>query len=116
MAGDQGTPLSLRASLRRAAARYESAHELQPGNVYFMINAARVYERLGRRVDVRFFERASHWWAMAAEQDPLDPQVHRLYAQLLQKWANNSEDEGRKGEIQRLANAQAQTAQRLRQD
>lgn len=108
--GDPAAPFSAEQSLRLAALQYEQAANLQPGNVYFMINAARTYTRLGQRFGAKYFSSADAWMGKAATHDPLDPQVHDLYAEVLQAWAQATKDAA----LQQRAATQKNIAARIR--
>lgn len=85
VAGDQRAPFTAVQALRYSAQRYELANAIQSGNVYFLLNIARVYARLGP-ADPKYFERSDMWLERAVARDPYDPQVHDLYAEVLRSW------------------------------
>jgi O-antigen ligase len=112
-AGNPASPLSREASLRRSVSYYQQALDIQPRNVYFMINLARVYSRMGREIDERWFAAGDRYLGRAVTLDPLNPQMHDLYADLLNQWAKEARGRERR-ELQRRAQTQAGTAQALR--
>jgi O-antigen ligase len=110
---DSRAPFTRETALRRAAGFYEEAVSLQPQNIYFMINAARVYAQLGERDD-RFFGDGDEWLGRVVTLDPLNPQAHDLYADLLKRWSRNADGDSDKRELQRRSEAQVQIAGALR--
>jgi O-antigen ligase len=74
--------------LQQALESYEESLRMQPGNVYYMINHARVYQQWGERHDPAKFEEADAWWKRVVLHDPLDWEVHNGYALMLNSWAN----------------------------
>jgi O-antigen ligase len=113
VAGIQTAPFRGEEALLRAANLYEQANRLQPDNVYFMINTARVYARLGASVNAKYFTSADRWMGRAATIDGLDPQVHDVYADLLTQWASQAPSDSRQ-EIRQRARTQAEIARQLR--
>jgi hypothetical protein len=113
IAGQGSAPFTYEQALVTAASLYERASALQPGNVYFMINAARVYERLGRTVDNSYFVRADRWLGRAVTIDAHDPQVHQLYSSMLKAWSERTRDPSLKSETMRRAQTQAALARQL---
>jgi O-antigen ligase len=110
----QAAPFTEQEALVRAARLYERASALQPGNVFFMINAARVFERLGMTEDPSYFARADRWLGRAVTLDAFDPQMHSLYASLLERWASKGSTSAVRAAIGRRAKAQASIARYLR--
>jgi O-antigen ligase len=113
VASNRAIPFTAATALRRSAAMYLQALELQPRNVYFMINAARVYARLGRSVDEKYFERGDRLMGQAVNLDPLNPQMRDLYTDLLNQWQRELSGRERRQVLER-ARAQAGIAQQLR--
>ena len=113
VAGIQAAPFRGEEALLRAAELYEQANGLQPDNIYFMINSARVYARLGT-ADVKYYAEGDRWLGRAVTQDPLDPQLHDLYADLLRQWAPRVASVPVRDEIRRRAETQAMIAGQLR--
>jgi O-antigen ligase len=107
---DATAPFSPEQALRSAAINYEKAAGLQPGNIYFMINAARVYTRLGQQYSAKYFASADLWIGRAATHDPLDPQIHDLYAEVLRAWSAKTGDQ----QVAQRAQAQRTIASRIR--
>lgn len=114
VADDNNLPFTRETALRRAAEFYEEAVELQPRNVYFMINAARVYSKLGPD-DGRFFSDADSWLAEVVSIDALNPQNRDLYANLLEVWADNESDDDKEEELKDRAQNQRRVAQAIRE-
>jgi len=114
VADDDNLPFTQETALRRSAAFYEEAVELQPRNVYFMINAARIYSKLGPD-DGRFFSDADSRLAEVVRIDPLNPQSRDLYANLLEVWAQNESDDDREEELKERAQNQRRVAQAIRE-
>ncbi|MGH2759102.1 MAG: O-antigen ligase family protein [Actinomycetota bacterium] len=112
VAGIRTAPFRGEEALLRAATLYEQALSLQPDNVYFMINASRVYARLGG-VEPKYFAEADRWLGRALTIDPLDPQLHDLYADLLARWAPSAPRADRR-EISQRAETQTEIAKALR--
>jgi cytochrome c-type biogenesis protein CcmH/NrfG len=73
------------ASFNAALNRYQQAVKLQPENVFYVMNVARVYTRWGA-TDVAKYGQADKWWQRAVNQDPTDWQVHTQYAGMLASW------------------------------
>jgi hypothetical protein len=112
VAGIQTAPFRGEEALLRAASLYEDALRLQPDNVYFMINAARVYARLGS-IDAKYFVEADRWLGRALTLDALDPQLHDLYASLLVQWAGSAPRDDR-SELNQRAETQTEISRALR--
>lgn len=74
--------------LARALGRYREAYALQPGNVFYMMNIARIHTTWGESVDPARFAEADRWWKRAADHDPTDWDVQNRYALMLNSWAN----------------------------
>jgi O-antigen ligase len=113
VANDPRAPFSPQAALRRSSGFYLEALEIQPRNIYFMINVARVNANLGKLGSVDSFKLGDRWLGRAAAIDPLDDKMHDLYADLLRKWAAELRGRPRRLTLQR-ANAQAAIAKALR--
>jgi len=79
------TPAARTASFNAALVRYRQAVKLQPENVFYVMNIARVYTRWGV-TDVAKYGEADRWWQRAVNQDPTDWQVHTQYAGMLASW------------------------------
>ncbi len=114
VAEDDALPFTSETALRRAAQYYEEAIELQPRNIYFMINAGRVYARLGSD-DSRFFSQADSWLSKAVALDPFNPQNRDLHASLLEKWARETDDDGDADKLSERAKEQRDAARAIRQ-
>jgi tetratricopeptide (TPR) repeat protein len=114
VAEDDNLPFTRETALRRAAEFYEEAIELQPRNIYFMINAARVYARLGPE-DPRYFSDADSWLSEVVARDPFNPQNHDLYANLLEVWAENTDDDEEADDLEERAKDQREIALAIRQ-
>ena len=89
-ASNEGAPMSREAALKQAAAFYEQAVRIQPSNLYFVLNAVRVYARLGRLENPTYYAAADRWLVRAVRLDPLDPQVRELHASVLSLWASKT--------------------------
>jgi len=113
IAGNRAAPFGAETALRRSAAYYLQALDLQPRNVYFMINVARVYTRLGKDVNEEFFELGDSWMGQAVSLDPLNPQMRDLYTDLLNQWQEELSGSSRR-EILDRARTQAGIAQQIR--
>lgn len=87
---DDSSPALKLAHLQQALSHYTAAYELQRGNVFYMMNIARVYATLGEQVDPSKFKEADRWWMRAANHDPTDWDVQNRYALMLNSWANAS--------------------------
>jgi O-antigen ligase len=113
IAGSPVAPFSREVALRRSVDLYSQALAIQPRNVYFMINIARVYARLGTEVDAKYFPQGDRYIGRAVTLDTLDPQMHDLYVDFLNKW--QSELRGReRRDVLRRARFQAAIAKALR--
>ncbi len=113
IASNRAAPFPAATALRRSVNLYLEALELQPRNVYFMINAARVYARLGKTVDVDFFKNGDTYLGRAVTLDPLNPQMRDLYTDLLNQWRKKLKGDERR-EVLNRARTQAGIAQQLR--
>jgi O-antigen ligase len=98
-------------ALRRSAALYERAIDIQPSNLVFLLGAARVYERLGSAADATYFVSGDRWLARAVQLDPSDPLVHEIYAEFLRRWAHTAIAPE---ELERLAQQHTAAARSLR--
>ncbi len=78
-------PAARATSFNAALARYRQALKLQPENVFYVMNIARVYTSWGG-TDVSRYTDADTWWQRAVTQDPTDWQVHTQYANMLASW------------------------------
>ena len=78
-------PAARTTSFNAALARYRQALKLQPENVFYVMNIARVYTSWGSS-DVSRYTDADTWWRRAVTQDPTDWQVHTQYANMLASW------------------------------
>jgi O-antigen ligase len=105
VAPDDDATVSGPDAYRRAVSLYERAASVQPGNLQFMIGAARASLYLGQQVDPRYFEDGDRWLSRAVARDPLDPQIYDLHADLLRVWA-----EARAGEAAAALRARARSA------
>jgi hypothetical protein len=90
IAGDPHAPFVGGTALGKAATLYEQAIAIQPRNVYFMIDAARVYTRLGSAGLTTSFAVGDQWLTRAVALDPLDPSLRDLHIDLLTQWAAKS--------------------------
>jgi len=66
---------------------YRRALKLQPENVFYVMNVARVFTTWGA-TDPTKYPQADGWWKRAITEDPTDWQVHNQYAVMLNSWAN----------------------------
>ncbi|HLI56907.1 MAG TPA: O-antigen ligase family protein [Actinomycetota bacterium] len=66
---------------------YRKSYNLQPQNVFYVMNIARVYSSWAG-TDASKFPLAQTYWKKAIAIDPTDWQVHQQYAQMLDNWAN----------------------------
>lgn len=87
-AGSEQSPPAKVQDFNLALARYRASLKLQPENVFYVMNIARVYTTWGSS-DVSKFPVAETWWKRAIAQDPTDWQVHDQYALMLNSWANS---------------------------
>lgn len=78
--------------LRRALSHYREALRLQPGNVFFTLNAARATTTLAADVDPSRFPEADGWWRRVAAIDPTDWEIHRRHGRMLEAWAKATGD------------------------
>jgi cytochrome c-type biogenesis protein CcmH/NrfG len=69
-----------------ALAQYRRSLRIQPDNVFYMMNVARVYTSWAS-ADPSRYPVADNWWRQAVDQDPTDWQVHNQYALMLGAWA-----------------------------
>jgi hypothetical protein len=76
-------------SFQAALARYQAALKLQPENVFYVMNVARVYTRWGG-TDLTKYATADTWWQKAVAQDPTDWQVRTQYVGMLTAWAGGA--------------------------
>jgi hypothetical protein len=113
VAKNPAAPFSPEDAWRRSASLYVSALRMQPNNVYFMINVARVYAKLGKKVDLRYFPDGDRFLGRAVSLDPLNPQMHDVYADFLNKWQKKLSGKNRRAVLTR-AQTQAGIAQQLR--
>lgn len=77
------SPAAKKAHLEISLKRYREALRLQPGNITYTMNLARVYTYWALTVDKTKFSQAEVWWRKAVGRDPYDWEVHRKYAQML---------------------------------
>lgn len=70
-----------------ALGRYQAALKLQPENVFYVMNLARVYTSWGAS-DPTKYPLADTWWGKAQAIDPTDYQIHEQYANMLNAYAN----------------------------
>ncbi|MGH2719020.1 MAG: O-antigen ligase family protein [Actinomycetota bacterium] len=66
---------------------YRKAYNLQPENVFYVMNIARVYSSWAS-TDPTKYAVSQTYWKKAVGIDPTDWQVHQQYAQMLVSWAN----------------------------
>jgi tetratricopeptide (TPR) repeat protein len=86
--GNSATDAAAKATmLTGALGRYRHSLKLQPENVFYVMNVARVYSAWAS-TDPTKYRLADQWWRRAVDQDPTDWQVHSQYALLLNQWAN----------------------------
>lgn len=89
-AGDQAQssdPTKASSWFNLALGRYQAALNLQPENVFYVMNLARIYTSWGGS-DPTKFTLADTWWGKAEAIDPTDYQIHEQYANMLNAWAN----------------------------
>jgi tetratricopeptide (TPR) repeat protein len=80
-------PAARASSFNSALVRYRKALRLQPENVFYVMNIARVYTSWGS-TDVTKYAGADTWWRRAVTQDPTDWEVHTQYANMLASWVS----------------------------
>lgn len=85
------TPESKVVLIREAVDWYQSALDLQQGNVFYLMNMARINALWGT-IDVEKFKEADRWWKRAVEHDATDWEVHYRYGLFLNDWANAEAD------------------------
>lgn len=112
-AAEAKDPAEKRRLLERALSRYGQAYALQPGNVFYMMNIARIHTTWGESIDPARFVEADRWWRRAAVHDPTDWDVQNRYALMLNSWANMA-----KGDvaIRRRSAEQLEKVTRIRPD
>lgn len=76
-------------SFNAALGRYHAALNLQPENVFYVMNIARIYTSWGAS-DTSRFPQADNWWQKAVAIDPTDWQVHTQYANMLTAWVTGA--------------------------
>ena len=74
---------------------YEEALRLQPGNIFFTMNLARLYQSWAEKLDPRKFSISDSWWKKAVALDPTDWDVHGRYALMLNSYSNSLNGERR---------------------
>jgi O-antigen ligase len=115
IAGDPHAPFVGGTALGKSATLYERAIAIQPRNVYFMIDAARVYARLGSAGVTSSFAVGDQWLVRAVGLDPLDPQLRDLHIDLLTQWAaKTTKQKALHQELVQRAQSEATIAQALR--
>jgi tetratricopeptide (TPR) repeat protein len=80
-------PTARATAFNAALGRYQAARRLQPENVFYVMNIARVYTTWGTS-DVTKYSVADTWWQRAVAMDPTDYQVHTQYANMLTSWVS----------------------------
>jgi tetratricopeptide (TPR) repeat protein len=70
----------------RALVQYRRSLDLQPENVFYVMNLARCYTSWGS-TDPSKFTLANRYWQEAVSIDPTDWQVHQQYASMLGNWS-----------------------------
>ncbi|HVE75639.1 MAG TPA: O-antigen ligase family protein [Actinomycetota bacterium] len=80
-------PAVKRRWLADALDHYEDALRIQDGNIFYMMNIARVYTQWGTIEPSRYKE-ADKWWKRVVDNDPTDWDVHNRYAIMLNEYAN----------------------------
>lgn len=72
---------------KKAEEFYAQALRLQPGNIFYMMNHARLYTSWAE-IDPSYFPKADQWWGRVVRHDPTDWDVHNRYALMLNSYAN----------------------------
>ncbi|GAC1362010.1 MAG: hypothetical protein NVSMB32_01860 [Actinomycetota bacterium] len=88
-AGDKATDAGAKSNAYRLALeRYRQAMLLQPHNIFYVMNLARVHTSWGAS-DASHYPIADELWHRALQEDPTDWQVHEFYALMLYSWADS---------------------------
>lgn len=93
-------------------AYYKKALALQSGNVFYLMNIARVHTTWAEQIDSKRFPEADRWWQKAVASDPTDWAVHERYAVMLNSYANSAGTV----EIRRRGAQQLEEVVRIRPD
>jgi tetratricopeptide (TPR) repeat protein len=107
-ANSASDPNQRRLLIEKALASHKKALELRPGNIYYLLNIAGLYQTWGEQIDPAKFAEADRWYRRALDHDPHNWEIHLRYGELFQAWANKVKDPA----IQRRAVAQFQIAAR----
>lgn len=83
-------PAQKRLYFEQALAHYHKALALQSGNVFYLMNIARVHTAWAEQIDSKRFPEADRWWQKAVTSDPTDWAVHDRYALMLNSYANSA--------------------------
>lgn len=75
----------------RALGYFEDAHDMQEGNIFYMLNIARVKTSMAEKLDPALFPEAERWWKRVADHDPNDWDVRNRYALMLNSYANSKQ-------------------------
>lgn len=73
----------------KALEYFEDAHAMQEGNIFYMLNIARVKTSMAEKLDPSLFPEAERWWRRVADHDPNDWDVLNRYALMLNSYANS---------------------------
>lgn len=84
-ANDKPTKLK---HFKRAEAYYQKGLRMQPGNIFFLINLARLQTTWADSVDPAKYPEAEKSWKQSVDHDPTDWDVHNRYALMLNSYAN----------------------------
>jgi len=88
LANEAEEPEEIGRHLEGALEHHHEALKLQPGNIFYIVNIARVHAIWAEKVDEDRFEVADSWWRRAVEHDPTNWVLHNQYALVLNSWAN----------------------------
>lgn len=78
-----------RKRFEKALEYFEDAHDMQEGNIFYMLNIARVKASMAEKLDPSLFPEAERWWRKVVEHDPNDWDVRNRYALMLNSYANS---------------------------
>lgn len=81
------------AQFERARRFYERAHELQPGNIYYMVAIAEVHKKIANAGRSEHWEEAERWWGRILDRDPYNWQAHARYALMLAAWSEAADSQ-----------------------
>lgn len=75
----------------KALAYFEEAHRMQQGNIFYLLNIARVKTSMAEKLDANLFPEAERWWRRVVDHDPNDWDVRNRYALMLNAYANSKQ-------------------------